>query len=104
MQLVPPAVAEGDHPSGTPGRVDGGQEQAVKVTAILDKLEHLLKLYRKCENAKQDLSDGIKSVAESGGIHASVLKRFVAARGGDGFVKARAKSEQLQLLFDEIGE
>ena len=87
-----------------PGRVDGGQEQAVKVTTIKDKLEQLLKLYRKAENAKEDLSDAIKQVAEAGGIHASVLKRFVAARGGDGFVKAKAKSEQLQLLFDEIGE
>lgn len=87
-----------------PGREDGGQEQAVRVTVIADKMEHLLKLYRKCEDAKGNLSDAIKSVAESGGIHASVLKRFIAARGGDGFLKSKVKSEQLQLLFDEIGE
>jgi hypothetical protein len=89
---------------GTPGRVDGGQEQAIQIGKISDKLDHLLKLHRKCEEAKENLSDAIKAVAESGGIHASVLKRFVAARGGDGFTKAKIKSEQLQLLFDEIGE
>lgn len=89
---------------GTPGRVDGGQEQAVVVEKITGKLEHLLKLYRKAEEAKEDLSDAIKAVAEAGGVHASVLKRFIAARGGENFTKARAKSAQLELLFEEIGE
>lgn len=93
-----------DEKTDTPGRIDGGHEQAIQIGKISDKLDHLLKLHRKCEEAKENLSDAIKSVAESGGIHASVLKRFVAARGGDGFTKAKVKSEQLQLLFDEIGE
>lgn len=94
----------GDDSEDVPGRRDGGQEQAVKLDPIRDKLEHLAKLYRKCENAKEDLSEAIKSVAESGGIHASVLKRFIAARCGEGYVKSRAKSQQLELLFEEIGE
>lgn len=93
-----------EEPASAPGRVDGGQERAINLGKVSDKLEHLLKLHRKSEEAKENLSDAIKAVAEAAGIHASVLKRLVAARGGDGFVKAKAKSEHLQLLFDEIGE
>ena len=68
-----------------------------------DKLDHLLKLHGAKEEAKEDFSKAVKSVAEEAGVHASVLKRFIVARWGDDFEKARARSAQLEMLFEEIG-
>ena len=88
----------------TPGRKEGGQEQVVKPEAVKDRIEHLVKLYREADDAKTELSEAVKKVAEKAGIKASVLKSFVAARAGEDFEKARAKSAQLELLFEEVGE
>ena len=90
--------------TGARGRKDGGQEQVIRVQAVKDKIEHLVKLHAAHEEAAENLSDAIKAVAEKGGIEASVLKRFVAARAGEKFDRARKRSEQLELLFDQIGE
>lgn len=106
----PPADAPPSDPDskardqGPAGREDGGQPQVMRVQVVADKIQHLLKLQGKAERAKEDLGDAIKSVAESAGIHASVLKRFVAARYSDNYEKARAKAGQLDLLFEEVGE
>lgn len=102
----PPADAPPSDPDGRApaGREDGGQPQVMRVQVVAEKIQHLLKLQGKAERAKEDLGDAIKSVAEEAGIHASVLKRFVAARWGDGYEKAKAKAGQLDLLFEEVGE
>ena len=88
---------------GRRGRKDGGQDQVERPQVVSDKLDHLLKLHGAKEEAKEDFSKAVKAVAEEAGVHASVLKRFVVAGWGDDFDKARARSAQLEMLFEEIG-
>ena len=89
---------------GARGRRDGGQEQVIKVGVVKARIGELVDLHRESETAKEALSDAIKATAQEAGLEASVVKRFVAARAGDGFLKSRRKSEQLELLFDQVGE
>lgn len=105
MQQGSLSVVDGAGPAkrGRRGRKDGGQDQVIKVSAINDKLDHLLKLHGSKEEAKEDFSKAVKAVAEGAGVHASVLKRFVVARWGEEFDKARSRSAQLEMLFEEIG-
>jgi hypothetical protein len=89
---------------GARGRRDGGQEQVIKVKVVKERIEELVDLHKAAETAKEDLSSAIKATAQEAGLEASVVKRFVAARSGENFTKSRRKSEQLELLFDQVGE
>ena len=89
--------------SNVAGRSDGGQEQVVRVPKA-DKISHLIKLHKAFEEAKVEFSDGCKAVAEKAGMDASVVRRYVIARAGEKYAAARAKSQQLQMLFDQLGE
>ena len=87
-----------------PGRVDGGQEQVIRAAVVKKNIGHLVKLYKDAADAKEAVSEAVKKTAEQAGIKASVLRSFVTARAGEDYEKARKKSAQLELLFDEVGE
>lgn len=90
---------------GTRGRKDNdGQEATIKTKVIKDKMDELLTLQTKAENASARFSDAIKAVAESSGINAGALRKFVTARAGEKFEERKRDCEQLSLLFEEIGE
>ena len=102
LSLVPPPSPK---PERKPrGRKEGGQEQVVKAAVVKDKIDHLVSLHTASEEAATNLSDAIKDIAGKAGIHASVLKRFVAARAGENYSKALERNEQLAFLFESVGE
>jgi hypothetical protein len=99
---------KGEHTEGggtsTKGRKDGGQEAALKAKPVKDKITHLVKLYNAAREAAEDLSNGIKTVAEEAGCNAKVLRSFVVARAGESFEEKHREVEQLAFLFEKVGE
>lgn len=95
---------EGALDNAAKGRKDGGQEAVMKAKPVKDKIDHLVKLHNTAKEAGTDLSDAIKKVAEAGGVNAKCLRSFVAARAGEDFEAKHREVEQMQFLFDKIGE
>lgn len=86
------------------GRKDRGQEAAIKLDPIKESVEELVQLHRKAAEAGDAYSDGVKKVAEKSGLLASVVRKFVSARAGEKFKDEKTKAEQLNLLFEDVGE
>lgn len=87
------------------GRKDSEkQEQVIKLSAVKDKISDLITLYNKAGDANDKLNDAIKATAEKAGLLSSVVRKFVVARAGDRFEEEARKVEQLNLVFDEIGQ
>lgn len=80
------------------------QEATIKTKVIKDRLDELLTLQTKAENASNRFSDAIKATAEASGINAGALRKFVNARAGEKFDERKRDCEQLSLLFEEVGE
>jgi hypothetical protein len=78
------------------------QEKAIEVKKLDEKMDHLVGLHNACKEASSSFSDAVKSVAESSGLQASVVRRFVAAKAGENFGDRKRDAEQLALVFDEI--
>lgn len=79
------------------------QEIVIKLDAVREKVQTLIDLYKLTQETAADLNDGIKAVAESSGLLASVVRKFVVARAGDKFKEKAREVEQLSLIF-EVGE
>lgn len=86
------------------GRRDAGQEAVMKAKPVKDKITHLVKLFNSAKQAGADLSDAIKAVSEQAGVNSKALRSFVAARAGENFEEKFREVEQLQFLFEKIGE
>lgn len=86
------------------GRIDGGQEAVMKAKPIKDVIDDLVKQYTKARDAAQELSDDIKAAAEKGGVSAKALRSLVAARASENFEERKREVEQLQFLFEKVGE
>lgn len=85
------------------GRQDSSkQEKTIEVKKLDEKMDHLVSLHTACKEASTNFSDAIKAVAESSGLQASVVRRFVAAKAGDNFGDRKRDAEQLALVFEEV--
>lgn len=87
---------------GVRGRTDNGQEAVIKLESLQTKVQHLVGLHNTAAEAKQDYNDAVKAVAESSGLLAATVSRYVKARAGDNFEDAKTKALQLSLVFEEI--
>lgn len=86
------------------GRKDSTwQTQVVKMKVVVDRIADLVSLHVKATAAKDKLADAIKAVAESAGLNASSVSKFVAARASDNFEERAEKVAQLALVFEEVG-
>ena len=79
------------------------QEAVIKLDEVREKVQTLVDLYKLTQDTAANLNDGIKAVAESSGLLASVVRKFVVARAGDHFKDKAREVEQLSLIF-EVGE
>lgn len=94
----------GGGPEGVEGRSDGGQEKVIKLESLTIRVDHLVTLKRKVEDATVEFSDAIKKVAEDAGLEAKVVRAFIAARAGERFQERKRDANQLSLCFNEVGE
>jgi hypothetical protein len=88
-------------PNGGAKRPRLGTEGAIKLGAVRGSIDELVELFVKSQAAAEDFSSTIKAVAEHSGIVPSVLRKFVKARAGDKFAKAREEVKQMALVFEE---
>jgi len=85
------------------GRQDrSGQKKAIDMSKLTDRLDHLVNLHGRAKTAARDLSDAVKAVAEKSGLLASVVRKVVVAKAGEGFEDKKKEAAQLALAFDEI--
>ena len=81
-----------------------GQEGVIKMKPAKDEIDRLVKLKGDAEEAADAYGAAVKFVAEQANLLASVVRKFVNARAGEKFEEERRKCEQLQLMFDELGD
>lgn len=85
-------------------RKDGGQEQEIKLKPVKDRIDQLVSLHNTAQTATTEFGEAIKKAAEDSGLQASVVRRFVVARAGEKFEERKREVQQLEMLFDQIGE
>lgn len=78
------------------------QEKVEQPQVINERMDQLVRLKKASDEASQDLSDAIKKAAEDSGYLASVVRKIVVAKAGDGYAEKKREAEQLALLFDEV--
>jgi hypothetical protein len=87
------------------GRRDrAGQENAIELEPIRERIEGLVALYGASCTAADEFNETVKAAAENAGLLAAVVRKFVIARAGERFAEESRKVEQLSLLFTEVGE
>jgi hypothetical protein len=87
------------------GRKDSsGQEANVDLTKLKSGVSHLVALHMQCKDARTEYSEAVKALAESCGVNAASIRRFVNARAGKNYSDHRRNSQQLEMMFDEVGE
>jgi hypothetical protein len=99
-------TAPGTQSDKTPrGRKGADKQEQVERPQIVDeRIDELVRLKTKADEASEDFSNAIKKTAEDSGLLASVVRRFVVARAGENFQEKKRECTQLALLFDEVGE
>ena len=96
---------EPKEPKEPKGRQGHDKHDAVIQTKLVgDKVEALVKLKVKADEAAEDFAAAVKKTAEASGMLATVVRRFVIARAGEKFEEKKRECEQLDLLFSEVGE
>ena len=90
---------------GARGRKDAeGQEAVPQTKPVKDRINDLIALKVKADEAADKFNDAIKAVAEKAGLLASVVRKFVNARAGEKYEEESRKVEQLSLIFEVIGD
>lgn len=90
---------------GRSGRKDKeGGEETIKIKPIKDAAKDVLKLMRKADAARGQVSDAIKALAERSGTNASNLKRLFKASLKGNFADVRRDVDQQSVLFEQVGE
>lgn len=97
--------AETETRKGAKARVGADKQEAVQKPKIIkDRIDELVNLKERADDAAERYSDGIKRAAEDSGYLASVVKKFVTARAGEKFEEKKRECEQQLELFEEVGE
>ena len=78
-------------------------KDAIDLTLIGSKLEHLDGLCRTKRAAATDFKEACKVIGQEACVEASVLAKFVTARVAETSDKASKDASQLSMLFDEVG-
>lgn len=81
-------------------RVEGGQEKVQDLTALDDKMEHLIDTYNSAKERATDFSEAVKAAAESSGFLTKVVRQLVIAKAGEKFEDRKREVGQLSLLFE----
>lgn len=76
---------------------------AVNLTLIGGKLEHLDGLCRAKRLAATEFRDACKVIGQEARVEASVLSKFITARVAETSDKAAKDAAQLDMLFSEVG-
>lgn len=92
-------------PGSRGGRRDrDGGEETIKIKPIKDSAKEVMRLMRRADDAKTELSDAIKALAERSGTNASNLKRLFKASFKGNFTDVRRDVDQQSVLFEQVGE
>jgi len=78
-------------------------KDAIDLTMIGSKLEHLDGLCRAKRAAATDFNEACKVIGQEARVEASVLSKFITARVAETSDKAAKHADQLSLLFSEVG-
>jgi len=93
-----------DMPKGSRGRKDeSGTPAVIKLESLETKTDHLIKLCTKADEAATDYKEAVNKVAESAGLNAATVNKYIKARVGDKFDETNQKIQQLALVFEECG-
>lgn len=84
------------------GRKDQGQEAVIKLESVNTRIDDLVELYKKAEEAAQVFKDAIKKTAEESGLLAASVSTFIKARASDeeAFEQKKTKVMQMALIFE----
>lgn len=89
---------------GTRGRKDASKQEATtKPSVIKERIEELVRGYKKAQDASEASSDAIKKAAEDSGYNTKAVRAFIVARAGESFEERKRDCEQQMELFDNIG-
>lgn len=92
-------------PAGPKGRKDSeGQEQVIKDGPVRDERVRLLKLREEKDAATEAYNAAVKAVAEQAGLLASSVRKYINTLANDTFEDEKRKCQQLQFLFDQLGD
>ena len=87
------------------GRMDADKQPAVtKPQVIMQRVDELVKLQRKANDAADAAKDAISKAAEDSGYLASTVNKLVKAKVGEKFEEKHREVEQQAELFDEVAK
>ena len=76
--------------------------EAIDITAIRERVDELLALHERAQDAAGAFKDAIDAVATKSGVGKKALRAYVKARAADKVKETHAAAEQLSLLFEEL--
>jgi hypothetical protein len=77
-----------------------GTSAVIKLETLQTRLDHLIDLHIKSQDASETYTEAVKAVAEASGLLSSVVSRYVKARAGTKYSEEKEKVLQLSLCFD----
>jgi len=86
------------------GRKDEGQPAAINLESLTTKVDHLMKLCNDADAAATDFKDAVTAVAESAGLNAAIVSKFIKAKCSDDFEARKGKVVQMALVFEECAD
>ena len=93
-----------DAKAKVPGRKEkDGTGAVIKLEILRAALPNLIDLTIRQQQARATYNEAVTAVAESAGLLAATVSKFVKARAGDNFLEDKAKAQQLALCFEELG-
>lgn len=90
-------------PAGIELSDDEPSAEVIRTKAVRDALDDLKSLARSAKAATEEYAEACEAVATKANVDRGVLKAFITASVGDRAEAKKAKTQQLALLFDEIG-
>jgi len=85
------------------GRMDADKQPAAKKPKVIaDRIDELVTLHQKAQDAAERAKDAITKAAEDSGYLASAVRKIVTAKAGEKFEEKHREVEQQMELFDEV--
>ena len=84
-------------------RKNDSEEKTQDLGVVRERAQYLMRLLNTAREASTEYREAVEVVAEQAGVDKPVLRAYIKARAGDDFTKQKRRSEQLTLLFEEVG-
>lgn len=105
MQVAEANAAQAKVRELSRGRKDKqGQEKVIELSVLTERMANLITLQTKAKTAGKEYGEAIKVVSEKAGLLSSVVRKFVAARASEMYSERKTEAQQLEMLFEEIGQ